>query len=307
MKYYIGIDLGGTNIASGLVDENGKVTEKISVPTDVKRGSEAILNDIADLCKRLCKNAGITMSEIEKIGIGIPGTIDTKNGVIMYSCNLPFDRTEIVKIISEKCSRPVKILNDADAAAYGEYIVSEDKPESFVCITLGTGIGAGIIIDGKIYNGFNGAGAELGHTTLIKGGVKCSCGRSGCWEKYASASALVAQTEEAIEKHPESIMAKADKVNGQTAFRAMDEGDKCASEVVENYIEYVAEGLLNVINTFQPQRIVIGGGISHEGEPFIGRVRDYVDKFDYNKYLPKTTITAAKLFNDAGIVGAALC
>ena len=167
-------------------------------------------------------------------------------------------------------------------------------PQYLVCLAL------------VVYNGFNGAGGEIGHTTLIKDGVQCSCGRKGCWEKYASATALVSQTKAAIKNNPESIMSKETVINGQTAFRAADKGDETALKVVEKYIEYVAEGLVNVINIFQPKKVVIGGGISREGEPFISRVREFVYKYDYNKYLDKTEITAAELFNDAGIVGAAL-
>lgn len=305
MKYYIGIDLGGTNIAGGLVDENGKILKKISVPTEVERGENVIIDNIVDLCRKLCDESGMEFSQIEKIGMGIPGTVDSKNGMIMFACNLNFNKVSI-KPIEEKCGVSVKLLNDADAAAYGEYIASGSKADSFIFITLGTGIGSGIIIDGKIYNGFNGAGGEFGHTTLIKDGVQCSCGRKGCWEKYASATALISQTKDAVKNNPESIMAKEIVVNGQTAFRAADKGDKTAEKVVEKYIEYVADGLVNVINIFQPEKVVIGGGISHEGETFISRIKGFVYKYDYNKYLDKTEITVAELFNDAGIVGAAL-
>ena len=240
MKYYIGIDLGGTNIAGGLVDENGKILKKISVPTEVERGENTIIDNIVDLCGKICDESNIKLSQVEKIGIGVPGTVDSENGMIMFACNLNFNKVSI-KPIEEKCGVSVKILNDADAAAYGEYIASGNKADSFICITLGTGIGSGIIIDGKIYNGFNGAGGEIGHTTLIKDGIKCSCGRKGCWEKYASATALVLQTKEAIKNNPESIMSKETVINGQTAFRAADKGDETALKIVEKYIEYVAE------------------------------------------------------------------
>jgi len=306
MKYYIGIDLGGTNIAAGLVNENGEILQKMSVPTKVERGTDAIMDDIAMLCEKLCVSQGIELLDTEKIGIGIPGTVSTDTGMVMYSCNLPLEKVNVAKIISDKCNKQVTILNDADAAAYGEYVVSPEKADSFVCITLGTGIGAGIIIDGRIYNGFNGAGAEIGHTTLIKGGIQCSCGRKGCWEKYAAATALVSQAQEAVENNPDSLMAKADEINGKVVFDCAEKGDTTAQAVVEQYIEYVAEGLVNVVNVFQPSRIVIGGGISHQGEAFVGRVREYVYQYDYNRYLEKTKITAATLFNDAGIIGAAL-
>ncbi len=306
MSYYIGIDLGGTNIAGGLVNGDGKILRKISVPTLAERGTDAIMEDIASLCANLCAAEEIELDDVEKIGIGIPGTVSAKTGMVMYSCNLPLEKINVADIISQKCNKEVIILNDADAAAYGEYFVSDKKSESFVCITLGTGIGAGIIIDGRVYNGFNGAGAEIGHTTLIKDGVQCSCGRRGCWEKYAAATALVSQAKESAEKNPESSLAAFDEINGKAVFDAADMGDETAKKVVEKYIEYVAEGLVNVVNVFQPERIVIGGGISHQGEGFVSKVREYVYRYDYNRYLTKTKITAATLFNDAGIIGAAL-
>ena len=306
MKYYIGIDLGGTNIVAGLVNDEYRILQKMSVPTLADRGSDAIMEDIAMLCRKLCEAEGITLDETEKIGIGIPGTVSTETGMVMYSCNLPLEKINVAEIIAGKCKKNVTVLNDADAAAYGEYVVSPEKSDSFVCITLGTGIGAGIIINGRIYNGFNGAGAEIGHTTLIKDGIQCSCGRKGCWEKYAAATALVSQAKEAIENNPFSLMAQAKEINGKVVFDAADKGDKTALEVVEKYIEYVADGLVNVVNVFQPSKVVIGGGISHQGEAFVGRVCEYVYRYDYNRYLEKTEITAATLFNDAGIIGAAL-
>ena len=306
MKYFIGVDLGGTNIAVGLINEDGKILTKKSIPTDIENGCDAIMENISELCSDVCETYGIAINEVEKIGIGIPGTVSQKTGMVMYSCNLPFEKVNIREIISQKCGRPVTVLNDADAAAYGEYIAADSKAGSFICITLGTGIGAGIIINGRIYNGFNSAGAEIGHITLIKDGIQCSCGRSGCWEKYASASALVSQTKEALKKNPDSIMANYKEIDGKTAFRAAEKGDLTAKEVVNKYIEYVAEGLVNVVNIFQPEQLVIGGGISREGEAFVSKIREFVYKYDYNRYMDKTKISAATLFNDAGIIGAAL-
>jgi len=307
MKYYIGIDLGGTNIAAGLVDEKGNILQKMSVPTVVEKGSDAIMEDMASLCYNLCNKQNIKIDNIEKIGIGVPGTVSNSAGMVMYCCNIPIEKVKVADIISKKCgNKPVILLNDADAAAYGEYIATGENVSSFICITLGTGIGGGIILNGRVYNGFNGVSAEMGHITLMMGGKKCSCGRCGCWERYASASALVEQTKQAIKDNPESIMAKEEKIDGKTAFRAADNDDETAKKVVSKYIEYVAEGLVNVVNIFQPSKIVIGGGISHEGEPFVGRIREYVYRYDYNRYLEKTEITAATLFNDAGIIGAAL-
>lgn len=306
MKYSIGVDLGGTNIAVGLVNDKKKILVKKSMPTNVSRGCDAIIKDIVSLCFKVCEESKISIDNIEKIGIGIPGTVSRKTGMVMYSCNLPIEKVNVAEIVSKMCGKSVTILNDADAAAYGEYITLNNKVESFICITLGTGIGAGVIINGKIYNGFNSAGTEMGHTTLIKDGLQCSCGRKGCWEKYASASALVEQTKIALEKNPDSIMSNYETIDGKTAFRSAEKGDLTAKYVVDKYIEYVAEGLVNVVNVFQPKILVIGGGISREGEPFIGRIREFVYKYDYNRYMDKTKILPAVLLNDAGIIGAAL-
>ena len=204
----------------------------------------------------------------------------------------------------------VKILNDADAAAYGEYAINGDNVDSFIFITLGTGVGGGIIINKKVYNGFNSAGGELGHITLVHGGVPCNCGNVGCWEAYASVTALIRQTKEAMEKNPESLMHKyaedEGKVSGRTAFDAAKAGDEAALEVVKKYREYVASGLVSIINIFQPERLVIGGGISKEGDYLLKPIVDYCYEREYNKYGTKIGISVATLFNDAGIIGAAL-
>ena len=204
----------------------------------------------------------------------------------------------------------VKILNDADAAAYGEYSINGNNVDSFVFITLGTGVGGGIIINKKVYNGFNSAGGELGHITLVHDGVPCNCGNIGCWEAYASVTALIRQTKEAMEKNPQSLMheiaKKEGKVSGKTAFDAAKAGDAAGLEVVKKYREYVASGLVSIINIFQPERLVIGGGISKEGDYLINPITEYCYAHEYNKYGIKTKISIATLFNDAGIIGAAL-
>lgn len=308
---YIGIDLGGTNIAAGLVDENGKVLRKDSVPTRAERPIEEIVEDMAALCVRIAEEEGVSMDGIEEIGLGCPGTVDSENGVIAYANNLRMKNTPIRKMLEGYFpGKKIKLENDANAAAFGEYAVNGGGASSFVFITLGTGVGGGVITDGKVYRGFNGAGAELGHVTLVFDGEPCTCGRSGCWEAYASVTALIRQTKKAMEKNPSSLMnkwaAENGKVSGRTAFECAREGDAAAKAVVENYTKYVADGIVSMINIFQPETLLIGGGISKEGEYLLGPIREYVAKYDYNKYMPKTKIGAATLFNDAGIIGAAL-
>lgn len=307
----IGIDLGGTNIAAGVVDGNGKIIAKASVPTLAKRPVGEIVADMAGLCETVMKKAGCTEKDIQSIGIGIPGTVDNKSGNVVYTCNVPMENTPLREMLQKYIDKPVNLENDANAAALGEYVVNGNNAESFVFITLGTGVGGGVILNGKIYKGFNGAGGELGHMTLVSGGEPCGCGKRGCWESYASVRALVRQTKAAMDKNPDSMMHEIvrdyGKVSGRTAFQAAKAGDKAGQEVVRQYLEYVADGLVSILNIFQPEKILIGGGISKEGDYLLKPVKEFVYKYDYNRYMPKTKIEIATLFNDAGIIGAALC
>lgn len=306
---YIGIDLGGTNIAAGIVDENGRLVAKASVPTGAQREYTEIVRDMAELVKGLAAENGVELSEIEAVGIGSPGSIDSKNGVVVYANNLNMKNAPIAEELRKYIDAPVHIENDANAAAYGEYVVNGGGIDNFVFITLGTGVGGGIIINKKIYTGFNGIGGELGHITLVHGGLPCSCGNIGCWEAYASVTALINQTRAAIAEHPESLMKqlaeKEGKVSGRTAFDAAKENDAAAETVVAQYIEYVASGIVSVINIFQPQKLLIGGGISKEGDRLLLPIKEYCKKHGYNKQLAETEIGIATLFNDAGIIGAA--
>lgn len=308
--FYLGIDLGGTNIAVGLVDENGKIVYQDSTPTLASRPGEEIVKDMCTLCEKVVKESGHTMDEVASIGVGCPGTVDNRNGVIAYANNIRMENFPMRKLIQSHIDKPVNLENDANAAAYGEYIANGNGVDDYIFITLGTGVGGGIIINKKIYRGFNCAGAELGHITLMVDGEQCSCGKKGCWEAYASVTALIRQTGAAIEKNPESLMAKIaerdGKVSGRTAFEAAKQGDKAALDVVAMYEKYIAEGLVSILNIFQPEKLVIGGGISREGDYLLNPVKALVDKDDYNKHMPKTDIEIASLFNDAGIIGAAM-
>jgi len=308
---YLGIDLGGTNIAVGLVDDSPKVIADASCPTDAGRPYQEIVKDMADLCNKVMAEGGATLNDIKGIGIGSPGSIDSANGVVLYANNLGWDhvplRAELGKYFP---NIPIGVENDANAAAYGEYVVNGNGSDSFVAITLGTGIGGGIVLDQKIYRGHNGSGGELGHTTLVFGGEPCTCGKPGCWEAYAAVTALIRQTKAAMEANPDSLMVKlaedAGKVSGRTAFDAAKQGDNAAQQVVDTYIRYVAEGIVNVINIFQPETLVIGGGISKEGDYLLKPIQEYVNTYTYGGVEPRTKLMIATLFNDAGIIGAAL-
>ena len=312
MKYYVGIDLGGTNIVAGVVDENYNIISKASTKTNCPRPEKEIADDMAKMALQAVKNANLEISDIEWIGIGTPGIANSATGIIERANNLGFVSTPMVKYIKETIDKPVFIENDANAAAYGEFVAGAAKEaRNAICVTLGTGVGAGIIIDGKIYSGSNYAGAEIGHTVIEVDGAECSCGRKGCFEAYSSATGLIRMSKEAMEKNPDSIMnkmaqEKGGKVTARTSFDAMRAGDKSAKEVVDKYIKYLAAGITNTINIFQPDILCIGGGVCNEGDPLLLPVKALVENEDFAKNSEKRTeIVIAKLGNDAGIIGAA--
>ena len=312
MKYYIGIDLGGTNIVAGVVDENYKIISKASTKTNLPRPEKEIAADMARVSVQAVKEAGLDMNQIEWVGIGTPGIANSEKGIIEYSCNLGFDNTPMVDYIKEYIDKPVFIENDANAAAYGEYVAGAAKgAKNAVCITLGTGVGGGIIIDGRIYSGSNFAGAEIGHTVIEVDGRECACGRRGCFEVFSSATGLIRMTKEAMDNDKDTLMHKITaerngKVTARTSFDAMRMGDKTAKAVVDKFIKYLAAGITNTINIFQPDILCIGGGVCNEGDPLLLPVRALVKKEVYTRNSPKNTeIVIAKLGNDAGIIGAA--
>ncbi len=310
MKYYVGIDLGGTNIVAGVVDEEYNIISKASTRTNCPRPEKEIAEDMAKMAIKAVANAGLEMAQIEWIGIGTPGIANSEKGIIEYSNNLGFKNTPMVEYIREFIDKPVFIENDANAAAYGEYVAGAAKgAKNAVCITLGTGVGGGIIIDGKIYSGSNFAGAEIGHTVIEVDGAQCSCGRKGCFEAYSSATGLIRMTNESIAENADSIMvryAEKGKITARTSFDAMKAGDKYAKAVVDKYIKYLAAGITNTLNIFQPDVLCIGGGVCNEGDALLLPVKAIVEKEVYTRDSDKNAeIVIAKLGNDAGIIGAA--
>lgn len=309
--YTLGIDLGGTNIVAGVVDENYKVVAKGKVKTNSPRPAEEIADDMAKACFMACENAGISIKDVKACGVGSPGAINPIDGVVVYANNLGFNNVPLAAMLKERTGVDFYIENDANAAAYGEFLAGSGRGvDSCVAVTLGTGVGGGIIIDGKLFSGSNYAGGELGHTVINVDGEQCSCGRKGCWEAYASATALIRQTKAAMEKNKDSVMwelaeGSLDNVNGRIAFDGMRKGDKAATEVVEQYEKYVAVGLANIINVFQPQKICIGGGISNEKETLVNPIKDFVNEEVYATMGKPCEILPAELGNDAGIIGAA--
>lgn len=312
--YKIGVDLGGTNIAVGVIDSEYKIIGLGKAKTNIPRPAEEIFDDIVKCIFAACENARIDISQVESIGIGTPGSCDKENGVILYANNLYFDHVPAVKLINDKIPGvKVYIENDANCAALGEALAGSGRgKKSFIAITLGTGVGGGVILDGKVLSGCNDAGGELGHISIKFDGEECNCGRVGCFERYASATALVNQTKAAMAEHKDSKMwelcgGDINNAGGRTAFDAMRAGDKYGKEVVDNYIRYIAIGTTDIVNIFQPEMICFGGGICNEGETLLAPIREYVAKWRYSKMQEKQTeICRATLGNDAGIIGAAL-
>ena len=313
----LGVDLGGTTIAVGIVDENSPVLHKASVPTLAQRAPEAIVDDIAMLCRKVLEDKGLTLSDVGGIGVAAPGTVNSRDGYVEYANNLPFHHFPIVPLLKERLGDiPTFVDNDANAAAWGEAIAGAAKgTTNSVMITLGTGVGGGIVIDNQVYSGLNGAGAELGHMVIVPDGEPCSCGRRGCWEAYSSATALIRMTKQKLEECEAQgrktamadMVAKKGRVTGRTAFDAMRAGDEAAREVVDIYIYYLACGITNLVNILRPEVLSIGGGISGEGQALIDALLPIVNKECYGgTAVGQTKICIATLGNDAGIVGAAV-
>lgn len=312
--YYLGIDLGGTNIAIGLVDEDLKIVYKDSVPTGASRPIDEIMDDMAALCISVAEKAGVSFSDIAYAGIAAPGSINPEDGYVRYANNLHIREYPMAdELIKRTPLKKVYLENDANAATLAEAKAGCAKgAQTVIMITLGTGVGGGVVIDGKLYSGHTYCGAELGHTVIQVGGRKCSCGRKGCFEAYSSATGLINMTKEEMEKNKASIMwemvdGDINKVSGRTAFNAAKKGDKSGKNVVDMYIEYLACGITNMINIFEPAVLCIGGGVCGEGDYLLNPLKELVYKDVYGAETKEflTEIKIAELGNDAGIIGAA--
>ncbi|MEG1721066.1 MAG: ROK family protein [Pseudoflavonifractor sp.] len=308
---YLGIDLGGINVAAAVVDESGAILARSKLATP--RGAEAVAGAMAQAGRQAVEAAGCILEEIASVGIGAPGTIDPVAGVVEYWSNLDFHHVPLVAMLAERLGRPVLLENDANAAALGEYAAGAGKGSaSMVAITLGTGVGGGAILGGKLYTGFNYAGMEVGHFVIEYNGRLCTCGRRGCFETYASATALIRRTRERMEDHRESLLwqlIKGDpqRIEGRTAFDGAAQGDLLARELVEEYQSYLACGITSLINVFQPEVFCVGGGVAGAGETLLAPVREILAREDYARdSAHRTKLTLAQLGNDAGIIGAAL-
>ena len=306
----IGIDIGGTSIKGAAVDSNGKVYESFVIPFVKEDSGEKIIRDLAELVKKYIKEQGLE-GKIAGMGIGCPGSIDIEKGVVNYANNLGWNNLPIAKIMQETLPYPVRLINDANAAALGEAKFGAGKSyENIILLTLGTGVGGGIIVNGRLYEGNEGKGAELGHMVIELDGEQCSCGRKGCLEAYASATALIREAKKAVLSDKKSVLWELspdiESIGGRIIFQAIAQGDKTANKVLENYIKYLGEGILNFCNIFRPDVIVLSGGIANAGEALFNPLNEYIKVRDYGyKGTPAVKVVPATLGYDSGKVGAA--
>ena len=305
--YRIGIDLGGTNIAVGVVDDRHTIIAEASVPTGAFRPAEEMVADMCRAVEMALEQAGLIAADCASIGIGSPGTCDSAAGVVLRAYNLGWFNVPVCEMLHAHFGIPVRLSNDANCAALAETVAGAAVGcRNMVLITLGTGVGGGIIVDGKLVSGMGGAGGEPGHSLLVLDGEPCTCGRRGCWEVYASATALIRQGREAAAAHPASLLNRYPELTGRDVFDAADAGDTAAQAVLERYYVYVAAGITDLVNILSPEMVLIGGGISRQGERLLRPIRRYVAANCFGgENRPQPVIQAAQLGNEAGIIGAA--
>ena len=309
---YIGVDLGGTGIKAGVVNEQGEILSKGSTPTMKERPYQDIIHDIAMLCKDVAQQAGITMDDVAAIGVGVPGICDAKTGIIPFCTNLGWREVPFVSEMRKYFNLPIIVDNDATVAGYAESVAGVSKgTDSSVFITLGTGVGGGIVINGKPYSGAHGIGSEIGHMIIKMDGEPCTCGNYGCVERYCSATAIIRMARELCAVHPESEIVKAcegdlNRVNAKVVFDAAKNGDEIALKVFHRYVKYLGQLVASLVNCIDPEVIVLGGGVSKAGDFLLDAVRAETRRYVLYKTLPSARIELAKLGPDAGIIGAAM-
>lgn len=308
----VGVDLGGTNIAVGVVDEAGKILFKDSSPTGAGRAADEIIADIEKTVRRVVAGAGMTLNDVEYVGVGSPGSIKADTGEVVYANNLYWHNVPLGAQLGALLGKPVYVDNDANVAALAELKVGGAKGrKNAIMLTLGTGVGGGIIIDGKIFSGAHGVGAELGHMCVVIDGEMCTCGNAGCLEAYASATALINRGKEDVAQNPEGMIAKlaggdAQKVNAKIVIDSAKAGDPAAVKLFNRYVYILAMGMVSLINAFDPEVFVLGGGVANAGQFLLDAVTAQVEKYVYAKGLEHATVEMAVLGNDAGIIGAAM-
>lgn len=307
----VGIDIGGTSIKGAVVNDLGEVLTRFHMDVDKNAPGEAELNRFCDVMIKALNEYDPNI-KLEGIGIGMPGILDMDKGIIVMSPNLTsWNGLHLCDLISKRMSLPVVVNNDANVAALAEARYGSGKEyNDLIMLTLGTGVGGGIVINNKLYDGHMHMGAELGHMVIRVGGEKCGCGRRGCFEAYASASGLIRMTKKEMDKCPDSLMheiaEEMGKINAKIAFEAARRGDKAAIRVMKRYVKYLSEGILNFCNIFRPEVVVLSGGVANEGDYLLNQVRRFMKSHKYGMSgSPKVELRVASLGYDSGKIGAA--
>lgn len=305
--YTIGIDLGGTNIAAGIVNKEQAIIARASTPTKAGRDFDEIISDMGALILELLKDAAISLDEIKYIGIGAPGILDNKTGTVTDNSNIHWVNYPIRQKLQQYIDKPVYLGNDANVAAWAEYRGGCGRgSQNFLMLTLGTGVGGGMVFNGKLYTGSHNIGAEIGHTTFKAGGELCGCGNRGCIEAYCSATALIRDAKRAAETHPESAIAQTKNISAKTVLDAAAAGDALGLALFEEYVDNLAQVTASLINFLDPDIIALGGGVANAGEFLLVPLRRAVPKYVTFAALQQTKILKAEMGNDAGIIGSAL-
>jgi len=310
--YYIGLDVGGTTFKAGVVNEKGEILVKNAYPTGVERPYQEIIADMAKLCRQVTAEAGLELKDIAAIGVGVPGMFSNRTGMIPFCTNLGWHDVPFVAEMKKHLDIPVYGDNDATVAGLAESVAGASAGvDSSVILTLGTGVGGGIVINGRPYSGAHGCGSEIGHMIIKMDGEMCTCGNEGCFERYASATAIIREAKKAVVNCPESaIMEKCggdvEKINAKIVIDAAREGDKTAKAVFDGYVRALAHGIVSIINMIDPEVILLGGGVAHAGDFLLDAVREAVKPLVIFKTMPYARIELARLGNDAGIIGAAM-
>ena len=305
---YLGIDLGGTNIKGGVVDADGAILREASRPTHTERGADAVADGIAALVREL--ELG---ERFDGVGLGCPGTVDDEAGEVVCAFNLGLLHYDLRGALLTRTGYDVRLGNDANLAALAEAAVGAGRgAHSTVVVTLGTGVGCGVVLEGRLLTGYTGAASELGHMVVAEGGEPCACGRRGCFEAYCSAAALIRQTRAAMDARPESVMHAVARengaVDGRTAFAAAARGDAAAEAVVRTYVRYLAAGVTNIVNIFFPEVIAFSGGVANQGEALLAPLREEVRRQEFGgRYVQRhARLVSCTLGYQAGVIGAAL-
>lgn len=308
----IGIDLGGMSVKYGLVNERNEIIARHVIPTNIEISAEDFIKEMCKGVHDLLETTTYTIKDVKSIGVGSPGVINIKEGVVIYSNNFGWVNVPLVKLFQEEFNLPIGIANDADAAALGEATAGAAKgAQNAVLLTLGTGVGSGVIMNGEIFQGPLNGGCELGHMTIKTDGVRCTCGNVGCLEAYASATGLMRLGREAVEANPSSMLAlKADgnleSINGKLIFDCKEASDEVAMQVVDEYLHYVAVGVATVINSFRPEMVILGGGVSAQKEKLTNDIQERIKKIAFGaEFCEMSKVVTSELGNDAGIIGAA--